>query len=76
MADADILSNYFVYAPSLGAAILFSALFGLQIFLLSRQMMATKSWCLLWLVIFAAMEFGGYVARSVLISSSSGLYNR
>ena len=56
------LSTFYQYDPVLGILVAASIIFGLETAILLYQSLRSRSYFLLWLVVFTACECGGYVA--------------
>ena len=67
---------YYQYEPSLPAAALFSALFGLATLLHIFQMIRARTWFMIPFVIGALFEAGGYAARAVSANQNPGPYTQ
>ncbi|TKA79605.1 hypothetical protein B0A55_03361 [Friedmanniomyces simplex] len=66
--------EYYHYAPSMGAAILFIILFGLATSLHFAQMIRSRTWFMIPFVIGGVFETIGYVGRALSASQSPGAY--
>ena len=63
------VSTFYDYSPIDGILIAAAVLFGLQTLILAFQCIRSRTLFLFWLVVFAACEFGGYVAFAVFDST-------
>ena len=63
------ISTFYDYTPVLGILIAAAIIFGIQTAIVLFQSIRSRTWFLLWLVLFTAGECGGYVAYSVFRES-------
>ena len=59
------ISTFYDYDPVYGILVAAAVIFGLQSLILTVQSLRSRTWFLLWLVVFTACEFGGYVSFAI-----------